>query len=80
VQILSKFLRLKEEMVGRIYDRFRPGLTADGTINEATQRKALEHIIERSGVKDPPPLSKIYDFSLARKINDELKAKGWKPS
>lgn len=80
VQILSKFLRLKEDMVGRIYDRFRPGLTADGTINEATQRKALEHIIERSGLKEPPPLSKIYDFSLARKINDELKAKGWRPS
>jgi len=80
VQILSKFLRLKEDMVGRIYDRFRPGLTPDGTINEATQRKALEHIIERSGVKDPPPLSKIYDFSLTRKINDELKAKGWRPS
>ncbi len=77
--ILSKFLRLKEDMVGRIYDRFRPGLTPDGTINEATQRKALEHVIERSGLKEPPPLSKMYDFSLARKINEELKAKGWRP-
>ena len=80
IPIIAKFLRIKEDMMARIYDRFRPGLTPDGTINEATQRKALEHIIERSGVKDPPPLSKIYDFSLARKINDELKAKGWRPS
>jgi NitT/TauT family transport system substrate-binding protein len=80
VQVLTKFLRLKEDMVGRIYDRFRPGLTADGTINEALQRKSLEHVIERVGIKEPPPLSKIFDFSLTRKINEELKTKGWRPS
>ncbi|HEY1269855.1 MAG TPA: ABC transporter substrate-binding protein [Candidatus Binatia bacterium] len=80
IQVLAKFLRLKEDMVGRIYDRFRVALTPDGTISEAVQRKSLEHIIDRVGVKEPPPLAKIFDFSLTRKINDELKAKGWKPS
>ena len=79
VQLMAKFLQLKEDMVARIYDRFRPGLTPDGTIGEALQRKSLEHIVERVGVKEPPPLSKIFDFSLTRKINDELKAKGWRP-
>jgi ABC-type nitrate/sulfonate/bicarbonate transport system substrate-binding protein len=80
IQVLARFLRLKEDMVGRIYDRFRVALTPDGTISEATQRKSLEHIIDRVGVKEPPPLAKIFDFSLTRKINDELKAKGWRPS
>jgi NitT/TauT family transport system substrate-binding protein len=80
IQALVRFLRLKEDMVGRIYDRFRVSLTPDGTITEAVQRKSLEHVLDRVGVKEAPPLGKIYDFSLTRKVNDELKAKGWKPS
>jgi NitT/TauT family transport system substrate-binding protein len=80
VQILSKFLRLKEDVTARIYDLARRGATPDGTISEALQRKSLEHVIDRVGVKDPPPLSKIFDFSIVRKVNEELKAKGWRPS
>jgi NitT/TauT family transport system substrate-binding protein len=79
IQILTKFLRLKEDMVGKIYDRFKPGMTPDGTISEALQRKSIEHIVGRVGVKEPPPLDKIFDFSLTRKVNDELRVKGWKP-
>jgi ABC-type nitrate/sulfonate/bicarbonate transport system substrate-binding protein len=79
IQILAKFLRMKEDLMGKIYDRFRSGLTPDGTITEALQKKSLEHIVERVGVKEPPPLGKIFDFSLTRKMNDELKAKGWRP-
>jgi NitT/TauT family transport system substrate-binding protein len=79
IQILTRFLRLKEDMVEKIYDRFKPGMTPDGTINEALQRKSIEHIVGRVGVKEPPPLEKIFDFSLTRKINDELRAKGWRP-
>jgi ABC-type nitrate/sulfonate/bicarbonate transport system substrate-binding protein len=79
LQILTKFLRLKEDMVGKIYDRFKPGMTPDGTISEALQRKSIEHIVGRVGVKEPPPLDKIFDFSLTRKVNDELRVKGWKP-
>lgn len=79
IQVLSKFLRLNSDMVGKIYDRFKPGMTADGTINEALQRKSIEHIIERVGVKEPPPLDKVFDFSLARRANNELRAKGWRP-
>lgn len=80
IQVLMRFLRLKEDMVGRIYDRFRVALTPDGTITEAVQRKSLEHVIDRVGVKEPPPLAKIFDFSLTRKLNEELKSKGWRPS
>jgi ABC-type nitrate/sulfonate/bicarbonate transport system substrate-binding protein len=79
IQILTRFLRLKEDMVEKIYDRFKPGMTPDGTINEALQRKSIEHIVGRVGVKEPPPLDKIFDFSLTRKLNDELRAKGWRP-
>ena len=57
----------------------RPGLTPDGTISEELQKKSLEHILARVGLKEPPPLETIFDFTLARKVNDELQSKGWKP-
>ena len=57
----------------------RPGLTPDGTISEELQKKSLEHILGRVGLKEPPRLETIFDFTLARKVNDELQAKGWKP-
>jgi NitT/TauT family transport system substrate-binding protein len=79
ITILTRFLRLKEEMAAKIYDLVRPGMTQDGTIGEALQRKSLEHIIGRVGLDKPPPLEKIFDFSLTRKIGEELRAKGWKP-
>ncbi|HEY2986541.1 MAG TPA: ABC transporter substrate-binding protein [Candidatus Binatia bacterium] len=79
IQVLTRFLRLKEEMVTKIYDLVRPGMTPDGTIGETLQKKSIEHIVGRVGVKDPPPLEKIFDFSLTRKINDELRGKGWRP-
>ena len=79
IQVLTRFLRLQEETVGKIYDLIRPGMTQDGTISEALQRKSLEHIVGRVAVKEPPPLEKIFDFSITRKVGDELQAKGWRP-
>ena len=79
IVILTRFLRIKEDLVGQIYDLIRPGMTQDGVIGEALQKKSLEHIVERVGVKGPPPLEKIFDFSLTRKIRDELQVKGWRP-
>ena len=79
IQVLTRFLKLKEDEVAKIYDVIRPGLTSDGTLSEALQKKSLEHILARVGLKEPPPLENIFDFALARKVNDELQAKGWKP-
>ncbi|OGP25010.1 MAG: hypothetical protein A2038_13295 [Deltaproteobacteria bacterium GWA2_57_13] len=77
--ILSRFLRVKEDLSGRIYELILPGATPDGTISEETQRKSLEHILERVGLKEPPPLGKIFNFSLTQKVRDELQEKGWRP-
>jgi ABC-type nitrate/sulfonate/bicarbonate transport system substrate-binding protein len=79
IQVLTRFLKLKEDEVARIYDVIRPGLISDGTISEELQKKSLEHILARVGLKEPPPLETIFDFTLARKVNDELQSKGWKP-
>jgi hypothetical protein len=54
-------------------------MTQDGALNEELQKKAVEHVLKRLDVKEPPPLSRIFDFSMTRKVTTDLQAKGWKP-
>ena len=76
---LARFLRTKEESVARIYDLMRPSLTQEGIVNEEIQRKSLEHVVDRAGLKEPPRLERIFDYSLAAKVRNDLRAKGWRP-
>ena len=77
--MLTRFLRTPEDAAGRIYDLMRPSLTQDGIVSEEIQRKSLEHVVERAGLKEPPRLDKIFDYSIAAKVRNELRVKGWKP-
>src|SRR5437867_4215721 len=79
IGILTRFLRTKEDAAAKIYDLMRPSLTQDGVVNEETQLKSLEHVIDRAGLKAAPRLDKIFDYSIAVKVRNELRAKGWKP-
>jgi NitT/TauT family transport system substrate-binding protein len=79
IAILTRFLKTKEDATAKIYDLMRPSLAQDGTVNEEIQRKSLEHVVERAGLKEPPRLEKIFDYSVALKARNELRAKGWKP-
>jgi hypothetical protein len=62
----------------RIYDLARPGITADGTVSDEIQKRAIEHVVERTDIQELPPLRKVFDFGITRKVYAELKAKGWK--
>jgi len=53
-----------------------PSLTQDGIVNEEIQRKSLEHIVDCAGLKEPPRLEKIFDYSVAVKVRNELRGKG----
>ena len=79
IGILIRFLRVKEDAAAKIYELMRPSLTQDGMVSEEIQRKSLEHVIDRVGLKEPPRLDKIFDYSMAVKIRNELRAKGWRP-
>ena len=79
IGILIRFLRVKEDAAAKIYELMRPGLTQDGIVSEEIQRKSLEHVIDRVGLKEPPRLDKIFDYSMAVKVRNELRAKGWRP-
>ena len=79
IGILIRFLRVKEDAAAKIYELMRPSLTQDGIVSEEIQRKSLEHVVDRVGLKEPPRLDKIFDYSMAVKVRNELRAKGWRP-
>jgi NitT/TauT family transport system substrate-binding protein len=79
IAILTRFLRTREDMATKIYDVVRPGMTPDGTVSEELQRRSFEHVLGRTALKEPPRLEKIFDYSLAAKVRQELRARGWKP-
>src|SRR6266542_1888680 len=79
ITLLARFLRIKEDAAAKIYDLMRPSLTQDGVVNEETQLKSLEHVIDRAGLKAAPRLDKIFDYTITVKVRNELRAKGWKP-
>jgi NitT/TauT family transport system substrate-binding protein len=78
VAIHARVLKVNENVASRIYDLARPGVTADGTVSEEIQKKAIEQIIERTDIKELPPLRKVFDFAITRKAYAGLQASGWK--
>ena len=76
VNVLSRTLKIKHDIGARIYDAIRPGITQDGTVTEEQQRKSLAPFLERTGSKNLPPLKRIFDFSITRKVLAQLKTKG----
>jgi len=79
IALLARNLKVDEKTAAKIYDLGKFALTGDGTVNEATQKKALEFIAKVQGVKDSGAVEKFFDFSLARKVIDQLNGQGWKP-
>ena len=79
VSSLARFLKSKEDLAGKLYDLILSGTTTDGTISETLQKRSIENIIDRVGIKEAPPLDRIYNFAIAKRISDELIAKRWKP-
>jgi ABC-type nitrate/sulfonate/bicarbonate transport system substrate-binding protein len=77
--VLARNLKIKEDMAGKILDLSRPAMTVDGTINKEAEKKIVDDVLGRVGLKDAPPLDRVFNFSLVRKIRAELDAGGWKP-
>jgi ABC-type nitrate/sulfonate/bicarbonate transport system substrate-binding protein len=78
-KVLARVLRVNEPFAARLYDEVRLSTTEDGTANEEEQKSSLSYLLDRAGLKQPPPLDRVYDFSFARKAMRDLKASGWKP-
>ena len=79
--IVRQYLQVSDALAAKAYDNVvKPSLTQDGTLSQEAQAKAVEHVAKRMDLKEIPPLSKIFDFAIARKVIAEVQAKGWKPA
>lgn len=82
VKILKDWLKLDDlESAERNYDFYVRGMTENGMIGEDTMRLSIDQAKTLFKVSKDQELktSEIFDFSLVRKANDELKASGWVP-
>ena len=77
VPILARNARSSEDLAGKVYDLVKPALTPEGILNDDLQKRVMSPL-ERIGRKDIA-IGRFFDFTLARKINAELKAEGTKP-
>ena len=73
IPIIARMQRVRKDQAAKLYDFLRPALTTDGTMSEDEQRKNLVLDLKVQGIKEMPPLDKIFDFSITRKIYAELK-------
>lgn len=79
IAALTQSLKIKEDLAAKGYDSARPALTADGTMSESSQRKALDAVLKGAGIKDAPPLDRFFNFAVAKKVAADLQTRGWKP-
>jgi ABC-type nitrate/sulfonate/bicarbonate transport system substrate-binding protein len=79
IRVLSKTLRIDESVAAKVYDSSRPTITADGTLTDDAQRKMAAFVAKSSGLKEVVAADKVFDFSIVRKANAALQAKGWHP-
>lgn len=78
IPVLLRYMKIKEDLAGQYYDQVRPIMTADGTVNMEMQKKYLDQALKVLNPKEPQSVERIYNYTIARKINAELDAAGWK--
>ena len=81
IPFIARYLQVNDKVAASAYDQVvKPAMTQDGTLNQEMQTKAVEHVLKRLDLKEAPPLAKIFDFSLTRKVAGELlQSKNWRP-
>jgi NitT/TauT family transport system substrate-binding protein len=77
-QILARNAQSQESLAMRVYDLVKPALTPEGILTDDLQKRVMAPLLDRINKRDVAA-SRFFDFSLARKLNNEIKAEGWKP-
>jgi len=78
IPILARNVKTQETLASKIYDLVKPAVTPEGILNDDLEKRVMAPLLERINRHDVAP-SKFFDFSLAQKLNREIKAEGWKP-
>lgn len=77
---VGEILRLKDrEMAGTIYDLESQVMLREALTDDKILRQFIEDMKKTTKVNREIKVSDIFDFTLVRKANEELKASGWRP-
>jgi ABC-type nitrate/sulfonate/bicarbonate transport system substrate-binding protein len=79
INAAAKFSGMQKALAARMYDDLINTFTANGTVDEETQRNDLAIVAQIAGVSEPIAPARAYDFSFAREADQQLKKSGWKP-
>jgi NitT/TauT family transport system substrate-binding protein len=71
-EILAKYLNVELPVALESYRISRPAFTTNGIPTEKEMTEYLKMDAELMGLAKAPPLSKVFDFSLQREVNQEL--------
>jgi NitT/TauT family transport system substrate-binding protein len=78
VSILARNVKTQEELAGKVYDLVKPALTPEGILTDDLQKRVMAPLLERINKREVAT-GRFFDFALARKLNAEITAEGWKP-
>jgi hypothetical protein len=70
---------MNRTLASRMYDDLIGTFTANGTVDEETQRNDLAIVAQIASVSEPIAPARAYDFSFAHEADQQLKKAGWKP-
>jgi ABC-type nitrate/sulfonate/bicarbonate transport system substrate-binding protein len=76
ISIYSSRNRVKEDLGMKMLDLLFPAMVRDGTMSVTAQQKVVDGLLERIEKKEVPPLSRMFDFTLTRRIYGELQTQG----
>lgn len=79
IQEIVKFSGLQKELAERTYDDVIGTFTTSGAVDEETQKNDLEIVRLVAQVSKQVPNERAYDFSFARRADQELTRSGWRP-
>ena len=78
--ILKEFSELKSiEETKRNYDEVMERISQDGMLSDEDVNTIMERANEMMKQAKPVPASQVFDFSIVRGVDAELKKSGWKP-
>ena len=72
IDVIAKVLQVDKDTARETYLLSRRGFTQNGMVSEKDAREYLKGDAERQKLKEPLPVSRLFDFSLQEEINGEL--------
>ena len=81
IDVFIRVMKASRDGAATGYDELRKVMAEDGTISEDAQKTEVALRGDMLDMKPDklPPAAAVFDFSWAKKVNEELKASGWTP-